>query len=82
MEDETTTTFSHKTIFKDSAVLGTLIGVCLFIVIFILVLVLLAKFGYNPGSKLAQSKYPDFLGLIGWFLWTTVHNLLDGHLIV
>jgi hypothetical protein len=51
------TTYSHKTILKDSAVLGTLIGVCLFIITVVIVLALLTKLGYSPGSKLAQSKF-------------------------
>ena len=47
---------TQKSILKDSAVLGTLIGVCLFIIIIIVILTLLTKLGYSPGSKLAQSK--------------------------
>lgn len=54
--NEVETTYPHKTIFKDSAVLGTLIGVCLFIILVIVVLALLTKLGYSPGSKLVQSK--------------------------
>ncbi|XP_028412686.1 Down syndrome cell adhesion molecule-like protein 1 homolog isoform X2 [Dendronephthya gigantea] len=54
VESEVETKSSKKTIFKDSAVLGTLIGVSLFIIIVIVTLVLLTKLGYNPGSKLAQ----------------------------
>jgi mannose/fructose/N-acetylgalactosamine-specific phosphotransferase system component IID len=47
---------TQKSLLKDSAVLGTLIGVCLFIIIIIVILTLLTKLGYSPGSKLAQSK--------------------------
>lgn len=53
-EDEFQTKSSSKILFKDTAVLGTLIGVCLFIVIVIVVLVFLTKLGYNPGTKLVQ----------------------------
>lgn len=48
---------SSRVFYKDSAVLGTLIGVCLFILIVIVVLALLTKLGFNPGTKLVQSKY-------------------------
>ena len=56
MKDEVEHRASSKIFYEDSAVLGTLIGVCLFIVIVIVVLVLLTKLGFNPGTKLVQSK--------------------------
>ena len=57
VKDEVENTYANKPILKDSAVLGTLIGVCLFIIIIIVILALLTKLGYSPGSKIAQSKF-------------------------
>ena len=55
-EEEVDSTFSSKIFYKDTTVLGTLIGVCLFIIIVIVVLVLLTKLGFKPGSKILQRK--------------------------
>lgn len=90
IEDEIKTKSSHKTIFKDSTVLGTLIGVCLFIIIVIVILALLTKLGYSPGSKLAQRSVEVWRWFVAKGLSATDHrrstkrrsggSSTDGHL--